>query len=158
MGISSRAGFNLQMGRFVLEPSFGIDWFHVGRGAFSESGAGVAGLSVAGEAIEVVKPSVGVSLATRFTVAPDLVAIPEARVRYYHDVGDGKVPVTAALLGAPGTSFTTLASYPGRDSVVLGVGLMAQRGRGMRLFLDYNLELADRLTAHSMTGGVRFTF
>ena len=156
--MASRAGLTLRAGPVLLEPSLGLDWYHVSRNAFSESGADVAGLAVAAQSVDVVKPSIGLRLTSSFTIDQDLIAMPEARVRYYHDVGDGRVPVTAALLGLPGTSFTTLATYPGRDSVVLGVRLSAQRSRAMRLFVDYNVELANHLTAHTMTGGVRLSF
>jgi hypothetical protein len=41
---------------------------------------------------------------------------------------------------------------------VAGVRLSAQRGRSMRLFIRHNVELANHLTAHTMTGGMRDIF
>ena len=155
-----RAGLSLPVGPLLVEPSLGLDWYRLTRSGFNEAGAPTVGLSVASQEIDVVQPSIGARVASQFKASSNLLVIPEARVRYFHDVGDGTVPVTASLAsaGAPGGAFTTFAAYPGRDSVVVGGGVAAQTNSGMRLFVDYDAQLAGRMTAHAVTGGLRVTF
>ena len=155
-----RAGLSLPVGPLLVEPSFGADWYRLTRSGFNETGATTIGLRVASQEIDVVQPSIGVRVASQFKAASNLLVIPEATVRYFHDVGDGVVPVTASLAGAGarGGAFTTYAAYPGRDSVTVGGGVAAQTRSGVRLFVDYDAQLAARLTAHAVAGGLRVTF
>ena len=156
-GLVVRVGSSLKVGVVLFEPSVGLDYAHLGRSAFSEQGAPIVGLRLASQQVDVVQPSIGARVATEWRPRADLRVGAEMRARYFHDVGDGAVPVTASFLAGSG-SFTTDGAYPGRDSVRVGAGATVQMNGWARLFVDYDAQLATRGTTHALSGGFRASF
>ena len=153
-----KAGIHRNVAGVEVEPSIGLDWYRVARTGFTESNAGSAGLQVADQVVNAIKPSLGARASVQFQYGDDVRLIPEMRARWYHDLGDGKAPVTARLIGAPAAGFTTTGAVVGRDSAVIGTGLSAVIDDSLRLNVGYEAELAKGQTSHAFTAGIKYSW
>lgn len=157
LSLSLKAGGVWTAGSLTFEPSLGFDWYHLTRNAFVETGAGAAGLNVGSQTLDLVMPSAGVRLSRRvdagaFTLTPELSA------RYYYNAGDTNVGTSAGLIGAPGMPFTVAGTGFGRNIGVLAAGLSAQQSSHLKVSAQYELQVADDLTAQSVSLGLRYTW
>ena len=157
LAVSLKAGGVWSAGALTFEPSLGFDWYRLTRSAFAESGAGAAGLDVASKTLDLILPSIGARLSSRldagaFTLTPELSA------RYYYNAGDTTVGTTASLIGAPGVPFKVTATGLGRNIGVLAAGLSAQQTSNLKISAQYELQVADDLTAQTVSLGLRYTW
>lgn len=157
VSISAKAGGVWTAGTLTLEPSLGFDWYHLTRSAFFETGAGAAGLNVGSQTVDLIMPSVGMRLSSlidagAFTLTPELSA------RYYYNAGDTSVGTTSGLIGAPGLPFTVTGTGLGRNIGVLAAGLSAQQSSNLKVSAQYELQVADQVTAQSVSLGLRYTW
>ncbi len=151
-----KIGTRAQIGALYAEPSLGLDWYRLSRDRFAERNAGSAGLDARAETQDIVQPSIGVRVTA--DIAHDgIVFSPEIRARYYHNVGDTASLVTASLVGAPGSPFTTTFAGIGRDTGVVSAGLTAQRDN-LQVFTRYEAALGRDMTAHIVAGGLRYAW
>jgi uncharacterized protein with beta-barrel porin domain len=157
VSLSLKAGGVWTAGSLTFEPSLGFDWYHLTRSAFIETGAGAAGLNVASQTLDLVMPSVGVRL-SRLVDAGAFTLTPELSARYYYNVGDTNVGTSAGLIGAPGMPFTVTGTGLGRNIGVLSAGLSAQQSSHLKVSAQYELQVADDLTAQSVSLGLRYTW
>ncbi|MEQ8348083.1 MAG: autotransporter domain-containing protein [Sneathiellaceae bacterium] len=160
IAMTARIGRDIAMGRFTVTPQAGLDWYRLQRDGFSESGAGAANLNVAGSSSDVVQTSLGARAATLVGLGDSLVLRPELRGAWLHDLAQADPQVSATLAGAPAAPFTVAAATPGRDAAVLGVNLTGGSGGmgALRLFADYELQLAARQAGHAVTLGLRYAW
>ncbi|WID98326.1 autotransporter domain-containing protein [Bosea vestrisii] len=148
------AGYAFDLGWSTIEPLLALRYTFLRQDAFSETGAGSIGLSVAGQSASSLLGSIGLRLAREFTLGEGRFAA-EARGRWQHEFLDDAVAVDAAFIGAPAATFSVEAANIVRDSAILGVGLSARAGRNVTLFADYDVRLNSDTTAHAVTAGLR---
>lgn len=160
IALTARVGRDIDLGRVILTPQAGLDWYRLQRDGFAESGAGAANLTVADSTGTVVQTSLGARAATLVGLGGSLVLRPELRGAWYHDLADEKPQISATLAGAPGAPFTAAAAAPGRDAAVLGINLAGRHDGldALQLFADYELQLAARQTGHAVTFGLRYAW
>ncbi|NUB26720.1 autotransporter outer membrane beta-barrel domain-containing protein [Azospirillum brasilense] len=111
-----------------IEPRAGLRFDRITREAFRESGGGVA-LDVEAAGWTSLRSTVGVRAGTSVTVGGWRL-LPNAALAWEHDFADATASTTNRL---GGVAFTSDASKPGRDALVVGAGL--------------GVALDDRLTA-----------
>jgi len=150
-----RGGVPFLVDRFRVEPSVGLDWYNINRSAFSESGAGSAGLAVNGATLNAVSPSLGAKIATNLAL-DDVVLVPQLEARWYDNVGDRSAPVVASLTGAATTPFATATATPGRSSAVIGASLTANAANSLQFYLAAEGQLAAHLNQETLSAGIRY--
>lgn len=155
--LSLKAGGVYGFGGLAFEPSLGFDWYHLTRSAFTETGAGSAGLMVGSQNLDLLMPSVGFRLSSLFN-AGTFTVTPELSARYYYNFGDTDVATTAGLIGAPAAPFTVEGTGIGRNIGVLAAGLSAQEGNNLRVSTQYELQVSDDVTAHVFSAGLKYTW
>ncbi|HQS11007.1 MAG: hypothetical protein B7Y12_05790 [Rhizobiales bacterium 24-66-13] len=157
VSLSAKAGGVYAFGTGSFEPSLGFDWYHLTRGAFTETTAGSAGLIVGSQTLDLIMPSVGARLSTLYN-AGTFTLSPELSARYYYNFGDTDVATTAGLIGAPAAPFTVTGTGIGHNIGVLAAGLSAQQNDNLRVSAQYELQLSDNVTAQAVSLGLRYTW
>lgn len=155
--LSLKAGGVYGFGGISVEPSLGFDWYHLTRSAFTETGAGAAGLMVSSQTLDLIMPSAGLRLSSIFNAGAFTIT-PELNARYYYNFGDTDVAMTAGLIGAPAAPFTVEGTGIGHNIGVLAAGLSAQQAANLRVSAQYELQLSDDVTAQVFSMGLKYTW
>lgn len=157
LSLSLKSGLRFDASGIAIEPSLGFDWYRLNRSAFTETGAGSAGLHVASSTLSLVMPSVGVRVSAE-REASGMRFSPELSARYYYNAGDRAAKTQASLIGVPaGTpGFTVTATEPGRSMGVLAAGLSVQRNERLTFFTRYELTLQKQATANAFSAGLQY--
>ncbi len=155
--LSLKAGAVFSFAGLTAEPSLGFDWYHLSRSGFTETLAGAAGLRVASETLDLVMPSVGLRLARTFDLGSFRLS-PELSARYYYNLGDTRVGTVAGLIGSSALPFQVETTGLGHSIGVVSAGLTAQHGEHLKLFGRYDLTVANNVTAHAFSAGLKYTW
>jgi outer membrane autotransporter protein len=149
----------LRLGPVALAPLAAIDWAQLDRDGFSESGAMSLDLDVESDAITSLLSSVGASLRGVIDLGDDVAMMPELRAYWLHEFGDTDRLIRARLSGAVVSgSFDIIGAQVPRDRILAGLGWSASIGDVVRVFADYDVELASGLLAHELALTVRIHF
>ena len=128
------------------------------QNAFSESGAGALGLSVAAQTTSSLRTVLGAQLGAAFDLGwRDRLAM-QLRLGWGHEFSDTARPVTAAFLGAPLAGFTTYGAAPLRDSAVIGFNASTAIAEATSAYVRYEGSLSGQDSSHALTAGVRLTW
>lgn len=152
LGAALTAGHAFAADGVVIEPTAGIRYDRVLRTGFTETGAGTLGLSLDDDTLEALRTSLGLRVATGFTLGAASVEA-EVRARWDHDVLDASADSRASLAG---TAFTVSSAAAGRDAAVLGAGVSARLADRLAGFASYDAELREGARAHVATAGLRY--
>lgn len=157
LSLSLKSGLRVDTAGLSIEPSLGFDWYRLNRSAFTETGAGSAGLHVESSTLNLVLPSVGVRVSAE-REASGMRFSPELSARYYYNAGDRAAKTQASLIGVPaGTpGFTVTATEPGRSMGVLAAGLSVQRNERLTFFARYELTLQNQANANAFSAGLQY--
>ncbi|MGH0031471.1 MAG: autotransporter outer membrane beta-barrel domain-containing protein [Myxococcota bacterium] len=140
---------------FGIEPQVGLEWNHLSRESFTESGAGGLGLRVDSEDLDSTLLQLGGRIHGLFGVDEDSVLAPEIRAYWLHEFGDDERRVDAHLDGAP---FTVVGAEAPRDSALVGVGWAMSLGRSVRATAGYDLRIDEDRMEHTGAVTVRVRF
>jgi outer membrane autotransporter protein len=146
------AGVNLS-----VTPCAALDYVYAQTQGFSETG-GFGALSVNAADANSFQTTFGVRLTSRIGIANYGTLIPELRLGWNHEFLDASQKITAALVGVPGSTFTSTGILFGRDAVLIGAGLSLELSPDAKVFVDYDGRLGSRLQEHSVSGGLRVRF
>ena len=102
--------------------------------------------------------TLGVRLTSRIQMASYGTLMPELRLGWSHEFLDASQTITAALVGVPGSTFSTTGINFGRDAALVGAGLSLELSPDAKVFVDYDGKLGSRLQEHSVSGGLRVRF
>jgi outer membrane autotransporter protein len=148
-------GYRYIEGPYLIEPSLGLAWDRVTRGAYAESNAGALNLDVNGSSLDSLRFSGGARAAASFTLDNGMQLRPELQARYAYDALTPASTTTIALQGVPGLPFPLTGVNIGRSAAVLGAGVTLAQAGSLALYVDYNAELRSRETVHAVVGGLR---
>ncbi len=123
----------------VLKPFVGMDAIFTETEAFTETGAGGAGLTNNGENYASVVGRVGVAMSAAVTTGGGTTLVPSLSLAYAHDFGDTTSDATFSFVGGT-AGFVTAAAERGAHRFETKAGLAAQ--------------LTDRVTVMTTLGGV----
>jgi outer membrane autotransporter protein len=143
--------------RATLTPFGRVELVTTVQSAFSESGAGAIGLNADAQTTTGVRSILGLELAGRVPLSERQALGIAVRLGWAHDYADLSGAMTASFLGKPDTKFTVVGPTPDRDAALLGVGLELPMRSG-RAFVNYDAELAQRMTVHAGTIGLKLAF
>jgi len=155
--VSADLAAHYDLGFAVPFGEFRYDRIH--RDGFTETGAGVISLAVAGADLDAPRLLAGADFDLMRTFgrpSPDWGA--NLRRAWAHDF-DGTLGVTdSALTGAPANRFTVFSSKPGNDAGLLDLRASTGIGDGFALFGAYKLEARDRQITQGVSLGLRATW
>ena len=140
-----------------VTPYAALDYVNAHVDGFSETG-GFGALSVNATDSNSFQTTVGVRLTSRIGIANAGTLIPELRLGWNHEFLDASQKITAALVGVPGSTFTSTGILFGRDAALVGAGFSLELSPDAKVFVDYDGRLGSRLQEHSVSGGLRVRF
>ncbi len=159
------AGYAFNLTKNVTAtPEVGVQYTHVNRGSYTESGAGIFDTSVAEQDNDSFRTHLGAKLDASFDLGPNLKWIPEVRAAWYHECLDTNQQVATSLVGAPAFgSFNVSTQQVDRDYALVGVGLNSVftgfQNVPIGMFLNYDVQVGQsQYIQHSITGGIKVSF
>lgn len=133
-----------------ITPFVGIEYSHLDRDGFTETGAGVANLAVEQEFQESLRSRVGLRFGRTFSV-DDVKLMPALEAAYVHEYFDGASRLDAGFASVPNATFTIVGPELDRDRIQLGAGLGARFGERISLNVGYQAEFAHSDDWHSLS-------
>lgn len=128
------------------------------QNAFTETGAGALGLSVAAQTTNSLRTVFGAQLGGAMDLGwRDKLAM-QFRLGWGHEFADTARPVTASFIGAPASPFTTFGAAPQRDSVVLGLAANTAIADATSAYLRYEGDISSQTSNHALTAGIRMVW
>jgi fibronectin-binding autotransporter adhesin len=153
------AGYRAAIGSVEITPEARLSYNRLHRDDFSEDGAGALGLVADGETVNAVRAAIGVTVSRSFAAGEQGIAFaPWARVFWQHEFADQDRLLAARFAGAAGSSFQVTGVEPGRDSALVGAGVVVGKSDAMRGFFAYDGEFSVTTAAHAVSAGVRVAF
>jgi len=141
----------------AVTPYAALDYVNAQVEGFSENG-GFGAVSVNSTDSNSFQTTLGVRLTSRIAIANAGTLIPELRLGWSHEFLDASQEITAALVGVPGSTFTSTGIAFGRDAALIGAGFSLELSPDAKVFVDYDGRLASRVQEHSVSGGLRVRF
>ena len=139
-----------------VTPYAALDYVYAQVDGFSETG-GFGALAVSSASTNSLQTTLGVRLTSRIAMASGTLT-PELRLGWSHEFLDASQQITAALVGVPGSNFTSTGILFGRDAALIGAGFAMELSPDAKVFVDYDGRLGSRLQEHSVSGGLRVRF
>jgi len=137
-----------------VSPSLGLDCARVETGSFTESGAEYFNMAVAGNVVQELAPSVGLSVEKGFTLGSWQLR-PSLAGRWSYEVLDQDLAGTASV---GGENFTLQALSPSPGILTLGGGLEAQVTGTFSLQASYQVAPTGNALAQSLSLGLKYYF
>jgi outer membrane autotransporter protein len=149
-------GYGTTVGSIAVEPFADIAYVYLGTQGFEEAG-GAAALSAASAAMGVTYSSLGMRLATEYTLMNGWMLTPRLTAAWQHAFGS--ISPTDALTFANTTANFTVAGVPlARDGALIEVGGELRLTPHIRLGATYSGQLADGVHDHAIKGNFTWTF
>jgi len=150
-------GFDIRFGALTIGPTATFQYTLVGIDGFTETGS-LAPLNIAGRNAESVRTQLGFKASYDWKVGGVLVR-PEIRASWQHEYGDSSYALDASFANGAGNSFLVNGPELGRDSLLLGVGVVIQCSETFSTYFYYDGELGRlNYDRHGVSGGVRVAF
>ena len=154
-GANLQAELALAAGSWEVRPLAGLRYARLKEDAFTESGAGVANLSVDARASSNTTASIGVKGLRRYGGTGSEGSF-EARLIASHLYGDNNTPVSARLAGQS-ASFISTGTPLRRDALTFGVGVSRRLAKRVSGYADASIEArGSGQSAYALTAGLRW--
>ncbi|MBV8426424.1 MAG: autotransporter outer membrane beta-barrel domain-containing protein [Hyphomicrobiales bacterium] len=140
-----------------VTPYAALDYVNAHISNFSENG-GFGALSVNSTDNNSFQTTLGIRLTSRIAIANMGTLIPQLRLGWSHEFLDASQQIAAALVGVPGSRFTSTGILFGRDAALIGAGFSMELSPDAKVFVDYDGRLVSRVQEHSVSGGLRVRF
>ncbi len=137
------------------KPFAGLFYSELGRGAFTETGAGVLGLAFPDQRFGVLRSRLGLAVGTSVAGADGMSFHGDVRAAWGRDLSDDTGSYRAVLAGQP---MKLTAPAQGRDSLLAGGRLTAAFGDRLALHVGYAGEFRSRYVSHRLDGGLRYSW
>lgn len=151
------SGLLRRFGAWNWQPSVAVQYIHQRQDAFTESGAGGAGLALPGNGDDSCRGSIGARF-TRPIPLGGMIIVPNFQARYAREFCNVDRFVTANFAGTVGNTFTTAGNQLGRNFGQYGIGLNTVLSRSVGTYLGYDLVTSDRSVSHAGNGGLQFAW
>ncbi|MCA9143359.1 MAG: autotransporter outer membrane beta-barrel domain-containing protein [Planctomycetaceae bacterium] len=138
----------IDMGDWEIKPFGNVQYFNVRRHGFTETGGGPANIAVAGATSEALLLGVGARGHRSWTNRDCLQSTLEVRARWNYEALQ-RAPIVTGTTGAPFATPITMTGVGGDQSFGLaGVGLIREVSSRAQMFINYDLQFGDNVTAH----------
>lgn len=152
-------GTNLDWAPLRFQPFAGLQYQLLANGSAVEQGGGPANLRIADDSINSLFSHVGGRVILNgWQHRSGAVLTPYLNARWMWDlVGDGRT-LQAGLAASPGAVWTVSGARPGRHYGMFGPGVLLRLSDFASIYANYDLQVAERFTAHTGSGGLLIQF
>jgi outer membrane autotransporter protein len=151
-------GVTLQGSRASIQPYAALQYLYVRQNDFTETGAGVMNLKVAGIDANSLRSLVGVRLAGNSWYVNDRAITPVARALWLHEFLSTTTGLNAQFAPIGGTNFAVTGTSLGRDWAILGAGLNWNLGGGWQTYANYDAQVNVAQVFHVGSGGFQYSW
>jgi outer membrane autotransporter protein len=155
VGCYLEAGYSLPLGLLQIQPIGAFQYLSLWRDGFSESGAGVADLSVQGTHVDSWRSFLGGRIT--MPLSGPTCWVPEVRGFWVHEYASDTRSIGAEFAGG-GPEFPIFGQNVGRDWGLFGLGLTGQIGERVRVGLHYDGYFTSNAQSHGGMGQVQLTW
>jgi outer membrane autotransporter protein len=138
-----------------IVPTVGLEYVHLLEAGFQESGAPGFDLNGASRNADSLRPFVAVGASEAFTTASGMRLVPEADLRYSHELFN-TVP---SVFDVGGGRFIVDGVSPSHDQLTVGGGITASLSDRLALFADYHATLlTGNFWQQTISAGASYKF
>lgn len=150
MGIGNEIGLR-------LAPTTRIDLVRASRDGFTETGAGILNMTVAGNSVSRSWLGAGVAVSTRFAGESGAVFMPSLKLFYEH-LADGRSTATASAIPLASANFVTPGVLEDAGYLSVEAGLDVEFSENVSLHIDYAGAFSGNSDSQRGTLGFRVNF
>jgi autotransporter-associated beta strand protein len=154
-GTYLEGGYSFNLGGPQLQPIAALGYINFWRNPFTESGAGLADLTVAGNQVDSLRSYLGGRVLWPL-MGGECCWRPEVRAFWVHEYLDNTRPISSQLPGGPAFPIEGVAL--GRDWGLFGLGLNYQWGERVRAGLHYDYYVTPRAQAYGGMGQLQISW
>jgi len=155
-----RAAYDVHTSFMVLSPEFSLNYSNLTEDAFTETGAGMANMSIGESDSESLRTTLGLRAAFKSRVnGGGMLIIADAHAHWAHEFLDEEQIITAQFVGF-GSSGVDIINRPlSADSFIAGAGLLGMISESFGASLNYDVQLGDDdFTVHTISAGAEYRF
>jgi len=151
------AGYVFDTGSFRISPSVGIDYFTINRSDYTETngGSGVD-LKIQNSFEDELRGFAGFSFAGGIPMG-NVTLLPRGYAGVQHSFTDGRNPITAEFLSAPGIAFRTYNPAYSGTAFIGGLGVDVSMGAWLA-GLEYSTMIHPNATVHNFAADASVRF
>lgn len=142
------ASYQTGVGRYILAPSFNLDYIKTSISGYNESGSSsftnLLALHYGDRSVTSLTSSLAGRLSTSFGYGWGEL-VPSARLAVVHEFQNRTRQINNELVITPGAHYLVETDAPDRNYLNLGLGVAAALNSGTQLFLDYDKRTQDKL-------------
>jgi outer membrane autotransporter protein len=154
---STEGGYAFGAGPVTIEPTVGLNYARLWQCGFNETGAGPDGLSVNSVDMNSLRTVLGARLSAQFGDKDGVQFVPALHAAWERELMDKTADVNARFIGGGG-DFIVHGVELGADSAVLGASLTVTLNRAIQGFVNYDANLNSRLSSHTVSGGLSYSW
>ena len=146
--VDGLAGYDFTVGgrgSMVVTPLAGLRWLRARNGAYSESGAGAADLSVGRQTVNSVTQQIGVKGSWLVNTAFGRLE-PEVTLAWLHDYTHGAIPVSGSL---GGQAFVTTTPRISANGARIDIAATLMRSAQLSIRAEYDGDLRSGYQSHT---------
>ncbi|HEX4141928.1 MAG TPA: autotransporter domain-containing protein [Pirellulales bacterium] len=151
-------GVTLQGSKMSIQPYAALQYLYVRQNSFTETGAGVMDLKVAGIDANSLRSLIGVRLAGNSWYVNERPITPVARALWLHEFLSTSTGLNAQFAPIGGNNFAVTGTSLGRDWAILGAGLNWNLGHGWQTYANYDAQVNVQQTFHVGSGGFQYSW
>jgi outer membrane autotransporter protein len=142
------------LGGMVVTPLVGLGWLRAHNGAYGETGAGAADLSVKGQALNGLTQELGVKTAWSFATRFGQI-VPELTAQWLHDYSHGAI-ASSGVIG--GETFAVATPRVAADGTRIAAAATLKRSERLSFGAEYDGELRAGYRSHTGLIKARWKF
>jgi outer membrane autotransporter protein len=157
-------GWRFGIDRHALTPFAGLTVQALSQSGYTETsqnaatgGPGVLGVTVQGQTTTSLRSALGLQFETAIEAGDAGVLKPRLRLGWAHEFNTNR-SATVALSLLPGAPFQVTGAQPAADSLLIGAGFELELGRTVRVYGQFDGDVASNARAFSGTGGIRLVW
>jgi outer membrane autotransporter protein len=154
--IFGEVAYSMAAGRVAIEPFAGLAYVRVHDAAFLESG-GLAALSASASNENIGYSSLGLRVATQWTLANGTIVVPHASAAWQYAFGN-VTPTAALAFASTGAAFTVTGVPLAKTSTLVEAGLDWRMSAQMKFGVAYQGELAKSAQTNTAKGSFTWNF
>ncbi|MFA6582826.1 MAG: autotransporter domain-containing protein [Elusimicrobiaceae bacterium] len=148
----AEAGKTFDKEGLLVTPLASLQYSYLHTGAYTETGAGAADLSVNSQNYGTLQSGLGVRIGCALKYV-----IPDIHAKWLYNIAQDNMEATANFTDG-GPAFTTTGYSQPRSSGQLGTKLIFSLSGALALTLNYDLEIKEDFYSHYGYGNLRFSF
>ena len=138
-------GHDYRVDAFTVSPMLGLQYARSTNAGYTETGAGVLNLRVAGRSVDALTHDIGARVTTEIPTPHGLVT-PELKLAWTHDYINGAIPTSGLLAG---TGFATSTQRISANGARVNLAATLAHHSGVQIRLAYEGDLRSNFQGHT---------